>query len=208
MLPDLTRITRKASTDPTCRFTALAHYLNEEFLLDTWVRLNRRGSAGIDRQRETAIRDLVDRSRRHAYQAPPVRRAYIPKPGQPAKLRPLGIPTVADRLMQAAVARLLSAIYEADFLDSSYGFRPERSAHDAFGATEALVFKYPIQWVFEADIRGFFDHLDHAWLERMLRVRIGDPWTLAMMVYKSSMLSFIGYRVDTSSFPVSLIFPY
>lgn len=73
MLPDLTRITRKASTDPTCRFTALAHYLNEEFLLDTWLRLNRRGSAGIDRQRETAIRDLVDRSRRHAYQAPPVR---------------------------------------------------------------------------------------------------------------------------------------
>lgn len=110
--------------------------------------------------------------------------------------------------MQAAVARLLSAIYEADFLDSSYGFRPERSAHDALGAIEALVFKYPIQWVFEADIRGFFDHLDHAWLERMLRVRIGDPWTLAMMVYKSSMLSFIGYRVDTSSLPVSLIFPY
>ena len=79
MLPDLTRITHKASTDPTCRFTALAHYLNEEFLLDTWLRLNRRGSAGIDRQtrqdfdaqRETAIRGLVDRSRRHAYQGAP-----------------------------------------------------------------------------------------------------------------------------------------
>ncbi|NMP25207.1 reverse transcriptase domain-containing protein [Sulfobacillus harzensis] len=189
MLPDLTRITRKASADTTCRFTALAHYLNEEFLLDTWLRLNRRGSAGIDRQtmqdfdiqRETAIRDLVDRSRRHAYQAPPVRRVYIPKPGQPTKRRPLGIPTVADRLMQAAVARLLGAIYEADFLDSSYGFRPERSTHDALGAIETLVFKHPIHWVFEADIRGFFDHLNHQWLERMLQVRIGDPWILRLV---------------------------
>lgn len=189
MLPDLTRITRKASADPTCRFTALAHYLNEEFLLDTWLRLNRRGSAGIDRQtmqdfdsqREPAIRDLVDRSRRHAYQAPPVRRVYIPKPGQPAKMRPLGIPTVADRLMQAAVARILSAIYEPDFLESSYGFRPERSAHDALDAIESLVFKHPIHWVFEADIRGFFDHLDHQWLERMLSLRIGDPWILRLV---------------------------
>ena len=113
--------------------------------------------------------------------APPVRRVYIPKPGQPAKLRPLGIPTVGDRLLQAAGARILSAIYEADFLESSYGFRPKRSAHDALGAIESVVHTRPIHWVFEADIRGFFDHLDHQWIERMLRVRIGDPWILRLI---------------------------
>ncbi len=189
MLPDLTRITRKASADPTCRFTALAHCLNEEFLLDSWVRLNQRGTIGVDRQtmqdfdeqREVAIGALVEQSRRHDYQAPPVRRVYIPKPGQPAKRRPLGIPTVADRLMQAAVARILSAIYEADFLESSYGFRPGRNTHDALGAIENLGLQHPIHWVFEADIRGFFDHLDHHWLERMLSLRIGDPWILRLI---------------------------
>ena len=124
MLPDLTPITRKAAADPQCRFTALSHYLNTEFLADTGSRMNPRVTAGIDRQtveefdaqRLIAIPALAAQSRRHQYQAPPVRRIYIPKPGQPAQLRPLGIPTVADRLLQAAVARILSAIYEADFL--------------------------------------------------------------------------------------------
>lgn len=189
MFPDLTPITRKATADPQCQFTALAHYLSEDFLEDTWQRLNPRATAGIDRQtvadfaaqRATAIPALVAQSRRHQYLAPPVRRVYIPKPGQPSKLRPLGIPTVADRLLQAAVARLLSAIYEADFLDSSYGFRPRRSAHDALATIEQVVATHPIRWVYEADIRRFFDHLDHQWLERMLRLRIGDPWILRLI---------------------------
>ena len=189
MLPDLTPITRKATADPPCRVTAPARYLNEEFLEDTWLRMNPRATAGIDRQtvedcaaqRATAIPALVAQSRRHQYTAPPVRRVYIPKPGQPTKLRPLGIPTVADRLLQAAVARILSAIYEADFLDSSYGFRPQRSAHDALVPIERVVATHPIHWIYEADIRGFFDHLDHQWLERMLRLRIRDPWILRLI---------------------------
>ena len=148
MSPELERITQRAQAEPQRRFTALAHHLSEEFLRDTWHGLNRRGAAGVDGQTVAAydaaldrdLGDLVARNRRHAYQAPPVRRVYIPKPGKPDQRRPLGIPTVEDRLLQAAVARLLSAVYEADFLPVSYGFRPGRSAHQALTVVRNTVF--------------------------------------------------------------------
>lgn len=185
----LDALTLKASADPALRFTALAHHLTSGFLVDTWRQLNRRGAPGIDQQTMEAydqhlgthLAALQDRLQRHHYRAPAVRRVYIPKPGQPAKQRPLGIPTVEDRLVQAAVARILNAIYEADFLPVSFGFRPGRKAHDAIQTIRATVMTHPIHWVYEGDIRGFFDHLDHAWLMRMLTLRIADPWILRLV---------------------------
>lgn len=135
----LERIAQRAKADPQCRFTALAHHLTEDFLRETWQGLNRKGAPGVDRATaaeyaanlDDNLRRLVEGMRRRYYRAPHVRRVYIPKAGNPAKLRPLGVPTVEDRLLQAAVARILPAIYEADFLDCSYGFRPGRTAHQA-----------------------------------------------------------------------------
>ncbi len=177
------RIAAKARTAPRERFTALAHHLTEEFLRETFSLMNRRGAPGVDGVSMTAygqhldaqVADLVARLKRRAYQAPPVRRVYIPKSGKPDQLRPLGIPAGEDRLLQAAVARLLSALYEPLFRDTSYGFRPSRSAHGALRRVRQVVMSGRVQYVYEADIRGFFDHLDHAWLLRMLALRVGDP---------------------------------
>ena len=185
----LESIARKAKEAPRERFTALAHHLTEEFLKETYVQMNRRGAAGVDRismaaygqNLESNLANLVDRLKRRAYDAPPVRRVYIPKAGNPKKLRPLGIPVVEDRLLQAAVGRLLSAIHEPIFRDSSFGFRPNRSAHDALRRIRERVQGGRIQYVFEADIRGFFDALEHEWLMRMLELKVGDPWILRLI---------------------------
>ncbi|NMP25180.1 reverse transcriptase domain-containing protein, partial [Sulfobacillus harzensis] len=189
MSPHLERITQRAAAAPHLRFTALAHHLSEDFLADTWQRMNRRGAPGVDHQTTAAyaadlkehLSDLVARNRRHAYRAPAVRRVYIPKPGKPDQRRPLGIPTVEDRLLQAAVARLLGAIYEADFRPVSYGFRPGRNAHQALATLRNTLMTGRAHWVVEADIRGYFDHIDHDWLLRMLELRVGDPWILRLV---------------------------
>ena len=160
-----------------------------EFLRETWQGLNKRGAAGADGVSMSAyaehldenLGNLVARLKAHNYQAPPVRRTYIPKAGNPAKLRPLGVPTVEDRLLQAAVARLLTPIYEATFLDCSYGFRPGRTAHQAIGEVRATVIKGEAQWVLEADIKSYFDSIQHDWLMRMMEERIGDPWILRLI---------------------------
>ena len=184
----LERIAYRAKADPACRFTALAHHLTEDFLRDTWQRLNRKGAPGVDHAtaKEYAanlddnLKRLVEGMKRRYYRAPHVRRVFIPKAGNPLKLRPLGVPTFEDRLLQSAVSRILSAIYEADFLDCSYGFRPGRTAHQVLTAVRDEVMFGGAQWVYEADIRSFFEVLDHAWLMRMLELRIGDPWILRL----------------------------
>ena len=189
MSPPLDDIAYRAKDQPHARFTALAHHLTAEFLEETWQHLNQHGAPGLsgetmaayDRVRGPRIRALVDTLKAHAYRVPPVRRVYIPKAGQPQKLRPLGIPEVEDRLLQAAVNRLLQPIYEADFVDGSYGFRPGRSPHDALTALNTTMMTRPMQWVFEADIRGFFDHLQHTWLMTMLAERMGDPGLLRLI---------------------------
>ncbi|MGC8489066.1 MAG: group II intron reverse transcriptase/maturase [Clostridia bacterium] len=185
----LERIARKAKAALRERFTALAHHLSVEYLQETFAQMNRRGAPGVDRvsmaaydqNLESNLANLVDRLKRRAYDAPPVRRVYIPKAGNPQKLRPLGIPVVEDRLLQAAVARLLNAIYEPIFRDSSFGFRPGRSAHDALRRIREGVMGGRVQYVFEADIRGFFDALSHEWLMRMLELKVGDPWILRLI---------------------------
>ena len=132
MSTQLSQIAKKAKLDRTVRFTSLAHLLTPEFLTETWGMMNRRAASGIDgestEQFESELKQRVEeictQLRAGAYRAPPVRRVEIPKGPGKTGTRPLGIPTVADRLLQRAVARIIEAVFEADFLDCSYGFRP------------------------------------------------------------------------------------
>ena len=177
MSPELERIALRAQAEPELCFTALAHHLTVAFLRETWQGLNKRGAAGADgvsmseyaEQLDENLERLVERLKAHNYQAPPVRRTYIPKAGNPLKRRPLGVPTVEDRLLQAAVSRLLTPIYEATFLECSYGFRPGRTAHQAIAAVRETVIRGEAHWVVEADIKGFFGAPGQAW--RLQRVR-------------------------------------
>ena len=150
MTTGLSRIAEKARSDRKVRFTSLAHLLTPEFLLETWKQMNRRGAAGVDgettreveRDLDTRIKDVYARLRAGQYRPPPVRRVDIPKGD--GKTRPLGIPTVEDRLVQRAVARILMAIYEQDFLNCSYGFRPGRGPHHALRALRSRMGVDPV----------------------------------------------------------------
>ena len=179
-------LTQQAHAHPTRRFIARAHRLTPAFLQETWTLMNRRGAPGVDGETPRAFsaeigersQRRVERLKAHPYVAPPVRRVEIPKgEGQP---RPLGIPTVEDRRVQRAVARLLDAVVEADVLDGSYGVRPGRSAQDAL-RHHSVADK--TRWVFEADIRGDCNHSQHDGLLKRLDHRIGDG-TLRRLVAK------------------------
>ncbi len=177
----LARITEKAKADRKLRFTSLAHLLTPEFLIETWKQMNHRGASGVDGETtkefesdlETRVEQLCTRLRAKQYRPPPVRRVEIPK-GE-GKTRPLGIPTVEDRLLQRAVARILSAIFEQDFLECSYGFRPGRNPHRALRALRGHFVAGKVRHMYEADIRGYFNHINHEWLRKMVAQRIADP---------------------------------
>jgi len=185
----LTRIAAKAKADSKCRFTSLAHILTPEFLKETWQQMNRRGAGGVDgetcaqfeRDLDTRVAFLWERLKAGQYQAPPVRRVDIPKPGDTSDTRPLGIPTVEDRLLQRAVARILSAIYEQDFVECSYGYRPGRNPHQALRALRSYLISGKVLYVYEADIRGYFTRINHVWLWKMVAHRIADPVILRLI---------------------------
>lgn len=176
----LQAIANKAGTDRKHRFQNLFGLIDKELLLDSWKDLNKNAAWGVDKvsAREYEqdlvgnIDCLIDRLKRRSYRAKLVRRQYIPKAN--GKLRPLGIPAVEDKLLQCAVTRLLQAIYEQDFLPCSYGYRLGVGAQDAVTAlTRELLFgRYG--YLVEADIRGFFDHMAHPWIEKMLQERVDD----------------------------------
>jgi group II intron reverse transcriptase/maturase len=119
------------------------------------------------------VRDLINRMKRQAYKPLPARRTYIPKPGTDKK-RPLGIPAYEDKLVQAALAKIMNAVYENDFLECSFGFRPNRGCHDALKVLDKILNKQEINYVVDADIKGFFDHVDHEWLMKFVEHRIAD----------------------------------
>src|SRR6516164_4332512 len=189
MSTQLDQIAKKAKSDRKVRFTTLAHRLTPEFLTETWKQMNRRGASGIDGETtkefeqdlDTRIQQLCERLKRGAYRAPPVRRVEIPKGPGKAGTRPLGIPTVEDRLLQRAVARILEAVFEADFLDCSYGFRPGRNPHSALRALREIVMVKKGGHMFEADIRGYFNHIQHEWLQKMVAHRIADAVSLSLI---------------------------
>src|SRR5450759_3151849 len=178
MSTQLSQIAKKAKLDRTVRFTSLAHLLTPEFLTETWGMMNRRAASGIDgestEQFESELKQRVEeictQLRAGAYRAPPVRRVEIPKGPGKTGTRPLGIPTVADRLLQRAVARIIEAVFEAVFLDCSYGFRPGRNPHHALQALRLQIVSKKVNHVFEADIRSYFTRISQisgAWMGTM-----------------------------------------
>ena len=177
----LDRIRQAACRDRKQRFTSLWHHVcNEDRLELAYKHLNRKGAAGVDRMTweeygedlEGNLGELSGRLERGAYRARPVRRVYIPKAD--GRQRPIGVPTLEDKIVQRAATEVLNAVYEQDFKGFSYGFRPGRSQHDALDALYVGITQRKVSWVLDADIRGFFDAIDHEWLIRFMEHRIGD----------------------------------
>ena len=187
MPTSLQGIATKAQSQQRYRFRTLYGMLNEELLRESWREIKKHAAYGVDQisaqdyeeHLEDNIRDLVERLKQKRYRAKLVKRHYIPKGN--GQLRPLGIPAVEDKLLQVAVTRLLTAIYEQDFLPCSYGYRPGVGALDAVDKlTVKLQFGH-YHYVVEADIKGFFDNMDQEWLGRMLAERIEDRAFLGLI---------------------------
>jgi len=177
----LDRVRQAAKRDKKMRFTTLLHHVyNPEMLREAYFGLKREAAPGVDGETwqqygtelETRLQDLSDRLKRGAYRAKPVRRAYIPKAD--GRQRPLGVTTLEDKIVQRATVEVLNAVYESDFLGFSYGFRPGRGQHDALDALYMGLKTRGVNWVLDADIRGFFDAIDHGWLVKFVEHRIGD----------------------------------
>jgi len=177
----LERIRQAAERSKEERFTALYHHIYDpERLRRAYLSLKREAAPGVDGQTwraygedlEGNLRDLSERLKRGAYHAKPVRRVYIPK-GDGGQ-RPIGVTTLEDKIVQRATVEVLNAVYEADFVGFSYGFRPGRSPHNALDALWVGLTTRKVNWVLDADIRGYFDAIDHGWLEKFIEHRIGD----------------------------------
>lgn len=176
----LRHVAKQAREHPEWVLTTLAHHIDVEFLREAYRRTRKDGAPGVDGQTaeqyeqdlEGNLGRLLGRFKSGTYRAPPVRRVYIPK-GDGRK-RPIGIPTLEDKVLQRAVTMVLEAVYEQDFLNCSYGFRPGRSAHQALEALWKGLMDLRGGWVQELDIKGFFDNLDHATLRGFLDLRVRD----------------------------------
>jgi group II intron reverse transcriptase/maturase len=163
-------------------FTSLAHLIDILWLHEAYHRTRKDGAAGVDGQTgkdyeanlEGNLQSLLDRAKSGTYVAPPVRRVHIPKAGSVTETRALGIPTFEDKVLQRAVAMVLETIYEQDFLDCSYGFRPGRSAHQALESLWRQTMNMGGGWIVEVDIRKFFDTIDHGHLRAFLKRRVHD----------------------------------
>ena len=187
MQTKLNLITEVAKGDKKCKINNVAYLLNVSNLKECYGMLKRGKATGIDgvsveeygKNLETNLENLVESMKRQAYKPQPVRRTYIPKTN--GKLRPLGIPSVEDKVVQKGIARILNAIYEEDFLDFSFGFRPERSAHQALKRLDEIIMTKPINHIIDADIKGFFDNVCHEWMMKFLAHRIDDPNLLRLI---------------------------
>jgi len=178
---ELEAIRNAAKGNKKMRFTALLHHIyNIDVLREAYYGTNHDAASGVDNETwehygealEENLQDLSTRLKRGAYRAKPVKRVYIPK--LDGRQRPLGVPALEDKIVQGAMVRVLNAIYEVDFLGFSYGFRPGRKQHDALDALYVGLQTRKVSWVLDADIRGFFDALDHGWLIKFIEHRIAD----------------------------------
>jgi group II intron reverse transcriptase/maturase len=177
-----------AKQAPSLRFTTLAHHIDLRWLHTAYLRTRRDGAVGVDGQTAQDyaenlldnLQSLLDRAKSGTYRAPPVRRVHIPK-GTGPETRPIGIPTFEDKVLQRAVVMVLEPLYEQDFYDGSYGFRPGRSAHQALETLWRQLMAMGGGWVVEVDIRKFFDTLDHARLRELLQRRVHDGVLLRLI---------------------------
>jgi group II intron reverse transcriptase/maturase len=177
----LERVRQAAGGTPALRFTTLWHHVYDvERLCAAYFSLKKEAAPGVDgttwqaygTRLEENLHDLSARLQRGAYRAKPVRRVFIPKAD--GRERPIGIPTLEDKLVQRAAAEVMGAVFEMEFKGFSYGFRPQRSAHQALDALTVGITRKKVNWVLDADIRGFFDALDHEWLVKFIEHRISD----------------------------------
>ena len=187
MSTSLNRLAELAHADPTQQFLSLAHLLTPEALLEAFSHLRKDASAGVDdvthaeyaEHAEENIRQLHERLRNRRYRAQSLRRVYIPK--EPGKERPISIPALEDKIVQRATVTVLNAIYEQDFLECSYGFRPGRSPHDALDAVRRTICFEPVAYVLDADICGYFDAIVKRHLMELVEKRIGDSSLLRLI---------------------------
>ena len=176
----LDRVRQAAKRNKGMRFTALLHHVDAQRLREAYESLKRDAAPGVDgvtwqqygEQLDGNLHELHARLHRGAYRARATRRVYIPKAD--GRQRPLGIAALEDKIVQRAVVEVMNAMYEADFLGFSYGFRPGRSQHNALDALAVAITCKKVSWVLDADIRGYFDAIDHEWLVKMVEHRIAD----------------------------------
>lgn len=183
----LDRVQEVARRDRKAKFTALFHHVTLDRLREAFLRLKKKAAAGVDgitwqqyeESMEENLSDLHARLHRGAYRARPCRRVFIPK--SDGRRRPLGVASLEDKIVQRAVTEVMNAIYEVDFLGFSYGFRPRRSQHDALDALHVGIHRKKVNYVLDADIRGFFDAIDHGWLVKFVEHRIADRRVLRLI---------------------------
>ena len=187
MSQGLDGVRKAAKESKEQRFTALLHHLSIDLLRESFYALQRRASPGVDgvtwQEYETGLEDrLIDlhsRVYRGVYRAQPSRRVFIPKAD--GRQRPLGIAALEDKIVQQAVVTILNQIYEVDFRGFSYGFRPGRSPHQALDALTVGIQRKGVNWVLDADIRGFFDNMSHEWTMKFVEHRVADRRILRLI---------------------------
>lgn len=187
MSPQLLKVAERAARDPQARFFSLAHLIDEVALVGAFERLRKNVAVGVDGVTVEAyeerlaenVSSLHERLKSGRYRHQPIRRVHIPK--ERGKTRPIGIACVEDKIVQRAVTEVLQAIYEQDFLDCSFGFRPGRSAHDALRVLGKAAFDREANWILEVDIQSFFDSVDRSALMEMLRERVADESFLRLV---------------------------
>jgi group II intron reverse transcriptase/maturase len=183
----LAGVRKAARENKKMKFTALLHHLTVDLLRESFYSLKRKAAPGVDgvtwqeyeAGREDRLVDLHRRVHRGAYRAMPSRRVYIEK--EDGRKRPLGVAALEDKIVQQAVVTILNQIYEEDFLGFSYGFRPGRSQHQALDALSYALLRKKVNYVLDADIRGFFDNLDKSWLIKFVEHRVADPRILRLI---------------------------
>ncbi len=187
MSPGLLKVAERARRDPDARFNSLAHLVDEAALGRAFTRIRKDAAVGVDgitkeqygQRLEENLRGLHERLKSMRYRHQPIRRVPIPKAN--GRTRPIGISSLEDKIVQGALREVLEAVYEQDFLECSYGFRPNRSAHDALRAVDRMVSREGIAVVLEADIQAFFDSIDREKLLELLQIRVADPPLLRLI---------------------------
>lgn len=188
MKTKLEEIAVKARKEPNLKFTSITHHVTKELILESLNHIPNKLAVGIDGVSVEAAKEyfdvwadeMISSIHRKGYKPPAVRRVWIPKPGKIEK-RPIGVPCVADRALQRSVATVLSAIYEQDFLNCSFGGKPGRSAHNALSTINEIISGKKVSWVLEADLKNYFGSLDHGWLLQFVEHRVRDPRIISLI---------------------------